>query len=250
MEWKWLRLAAVAENRDRFGNIFLPEKGLWMIKKERYQKMDIYLLRHGETDWNKKRLLQGHTDIPLNEKGRAQVDDTVRRLSALGVRMDAIVSSPLKRARETAEIASHRLEYPKEKIVVEELLIERGFGEGEGMSLDDMKTKYPQDDCPGMESKEELIRRAGQAFQKITDVFCDAERILLTAHGAVLFALLEAVSEEPIPYTGRAACITQGSIYRIRKTDDGISIAAYDGDTGGFTELDADGIGRSARIYL
>lgn len=212
--------------------------------------MDIYLLRHGETDWNKRRLLQGHTDIPLNEKGRAQVDDTVRKLSALGVRMDTIVSSPLKRARETAEIAARRLDYPKEKIVVEELLIERGFGEGEGMSLDDMKAKYPDSDCPGMESKEELIRRAGQAFQKITEDFCHAERILLAAHGAVLFALLEAVSAERIPYTGRAACITQGSIYRIRKADDRISFAAYDGETGGFMELDADGIGRTARIYL
>lgn len=212
--------------------------------------MDIYLLRHGETDWNKKRLLQGHTDIPLNEKGRAQVDDTVRKLCALDVRMDAIVSSPLKRARETAEIAADRLGYPKEKIAVEELLIERGFGEGEGMSLNDMKTKYPDSDCPGMESKEELIRRAGQAFQKITTVFCDAERILLTAHGAVVFALLEAVSGETIPYTGRAACITQGSIYRIRKGDNGISFAAYDEEAGGFAELDADGIGRSARIYL
>lgn len=212
--------------------------------------MDIYLLRHGETDWNKKRLLQGHTDIPLNEKGRAQVDDTVRKLSALGVRMDTIVSSPLKRACETAEIAARRLDYPKEKIVVEELLIERGFGEGEGMSLDDMKAKYPDSDCPGMESKEELIRRAGQAFQKITEDFCNAERILLAAHGAVLFALLEAVSAERIPYTGRAACITQGSIYRIRKADDRISFAAYDGETGGFMELDAGGIGRTARIYL
>ena len=200
--------------------------------------MDIYLLRHGETDWNKKRLLQGHTDIPLNEKGRAQVDDTVRRLCAAGVQMDAIISSPLKRARETAEIAALRLDYPKEKIVVEELLIERGFGEGEGMSLDDMKAKYPDSDCPGMESKEELIRRAGQAFRKITDIFCDAERILLTA------------SEETIPYTGKAACITQGSIYRIHKADDGISFAEYDEEAGGFTELDADGIGRSAKIYL
>lgn len=212
--------------------------------------MDIYLLRHGETDWNKKRLLQGHTDIPLNEKGRAQVDDTVRKLSVLGVRMDAIVASPLKRARETAEIAADRLDYPREKIVVEELLIERGFGEGEGMSLDDMKAKYPESDCPGMESKEELIRRAGRAFQKITDVFCDAERILLTAHGAVLFALLEAVCEEPIPYEGHAACITQGSIYRIRRENGGMSFAGYDEKTGGFVEMDAAGIGRSARIYL
>ena len=199
--------------------------------------MDIYLLRHGETDWNRKGLLQGHTDIPLNERGRAQVDDTVRSLSALGVRLDAIVSSPLKRARESAEI-------------VEEPLMERGFGEGEGMSLAEMKERYPDNDCPGMESREDLVRRAGQAFQKIISDFCDAERILLAAHGAVLFALLEAVSEEPIPYTGRAACIKQGSLYRIRKENGRISFAGYDEKTGGFVEMDAAGIGRSAKIYL
>ncbi len=212
--------------------------------------MDIYLLRHGETDWNKKRLLQGHTDIPLNEKGRAQVDDTVRILSALDVRMDVIVSSPLKRARETAEIAARRLNYPREKIAVEDLLIERGFGEGEGMSLDEMKAKYQGSDCPGMESREALVKRAGQAFQKITEDFCEAERILLTAHGAVLFALLEAVCEEPIPYEGHAACITQGSIYRICTENGRFSFAGYDEKTGGFVELDAAGLGRSARIYL
>ena len=136
--------------------------------------MDIYLLRHGETDWNKKQLLQGHTDIPLNERGRAQVEDTVRRLRALDMRMDAVVSSPLKRARETAEIAARILEYPQEKIVVEDLLIERGFGEGEGMLLEEMKAQYPDSDCPGMESKEALVRRSGQAFQKIASVFSDA----------------------------------------------------------------------------
>ena len=209
--------------------------------------MDIYLLRHGETDWNKKQLLQGHTDIPLNERGRAQVEDTVRRLRALDMRMDAVVSSPLKRARETAEIAARILEYPQEKIVVEDLLIERGFGEGEGMLLEEMKAQYPDSDCPGMESKEALVRRSGQAFQKIASVFSDAERILLTAHGAVL---LEAVSEETIPYTGRAACITQGSIYRIRRVDGRISFAAYEEEAGGFLELDAEGIGRLAKIYL
>lgn len=212
--------------------------------------MDIYLLRHGETDWNKKRLLQGHTDIPLNENGRVQVDDTVRKLAALGVRMDAIVSSPLKRARETAEIAAERLDYPKEKIVVENLLIERGFGEGEGMLLEEMKEKYPHGGCLGMESREDLVERAGRAFQKITDDYNGAERLLLTAHGAILFALLEAVCVEPIPYEGQAACITQGSIYRIRRENGRITFAGYDEEADGFKEMDAAGIGRSARIYL
>ncbi len=212
--------------------------------------MDIYLLRHGETDWNRKRLLQGHTDTLLNEKGKKQVEDTARKLADLGIRMDAVVTSPLRRARESAAIAARALGYPQERIVVEELLIERGFGEGEGKSLDEMKARYSDCDCRGMESKEELIARAGLALRKITEKFRDAERILLAAHGAILFALLEAASEEPIPYQGRSACLKQGSIYRIRHENGRNAFAAYEDETGTFAELDAAGIGRMAKIYL
>lgn len=212
--------------------------------------MDIYLLRHGETDWNKKRLLQGHTDTLLNEKGRQQVEDAARKLADLSLCMDVIVASPLQRARESAQIAARVLGYPQEKIVVEELLIERGFGEGEGMLLAKMKEKYPDRDCPGMESKEELIRRAGRALQTITERFSDAERILLAAHGAILFALLEAASEEPIPYQGRSACLKQGSIYRIRQKNGRNTFAVYEEETEAFVELDAAAIGRTAKIYL
>lgn len=212
--------------------------------------MDIYLLRHGETDWNKKKLLQGHTDTLLNEKGKKQVEDTVRKLADLGIRMDAIVTSPLRRARESAAITARVLGYPQERIVVEELLIERGFGEGEGMALDEMKARYSDCDCRGMESKEELIARAGLALQKITEMFRDAERILLAAHGAILFAMLEAASEEPIPYQGRSACLKQGSIYRIRHENGRNTFAAYEDETGTFAKLDAAGLGRTAKIYL
>lgn len=212
--------------------------------------MDIYLLRHGETDWNKKRLLQGHTDTLLNDKGRMQVEEAARKLANLGIRMDVIVSSPLKRARESAAIAARVLTYPPEKIVVENLLIERGFGEGEGMALEEMKARYPASDCPGMESKEELIRRAGLALHKITETFRDAECILLAAHGAILFALLEAASEEAIPYQGRAACLKQGGIYRIRQEDGKYTFAGYEEETKAFWELDAAGLGKIAKIYL
>lgn len=216
--------------------------------------MDIYLLRHGETDWNKKKRLQGHTNTALNEKGRRQVEDTARKLAALGIRMDAVVTSPLKRAKESAAIAARVLGFPQEKIVVEDLLIERCFGEGEGMTVDEFAAKYETDisapPCQGLESQRELIERSGRAFQKITDAFCDAGQILLAAHGAVLFALLEAVSEETIPCSGRAACITQGSIYRIRHENGKNRIAAYEDETKAFVELDAAAIGRTAKIYL
>lgn len=212
--------------------------------------MDIYLLRHGETDWNKKRLLQGHTDTLLNEKGRMQVEEAVRKLADLGIRMDVIVASPLKRARESAAIAAGVLGYPQEKIVVEQLLIERGFGEGEGMALDEMKAKYPDCDCPGMESRVELVKRAGMALRMITGRFQDAGQILLAAHGAILFALLEAASEEEIPYQGRAACLRQGSIYRIRQENGSYTFACYEEDAKAFAELDAAGLGKKAKVYL
>lgn len=212
--------------------------------------MDIYLLRHGETDWNKKKLLQGHTDTLLNEKGRLQVEETARKLAALNIRMDMIVASPLRRAKESAAIAARVLEYPQEKIAVENLLIERGFGEGEGMLLEELKAGFPDRDCSGMESKEELIRRAGLALQKITEIYKDAQRILLVSHGAFLFALLEAASREKIPYQGRAACLKQGSIYRISHENGNNVFAAYEDESGAFTELDAAGLGQSARIYL
>ncbi len=212
--------------------------------------MDIYLLRHGETDWNRTGRLQGHADTALNERGRAQVRETVEKLRDLGVRMDVIVSSPLKRARESAEIAAALLDYPKERIVVEALLIERSFGEAEGMTLAQGEEKYPGCQFPGMESQEDLVKRAGQAFQQITSVFENEERVLLVAHGAVLFALLDAVSTEPIRYGGRAACLSQGSIYRIHHENNADSFARYEEEAGTFLETDAAQLGRLAKVYL
>lgn len=212
--------------------------------------MDIYLLRHGETDWNKKRLLQGHTDTLLNEKGRQQVEETARKLADLNISMDAIVASPLKRAKESAQIAARVLGFPQEKIVVEDLLIERGFGDGEGMLLAEMQEKYPKQDCPGMESHEALVARAGLALQKITERFGDAQRILLAAHGAILFAVLEAASKEPIPYQGQSACLKQGSLYRICHENGQNTFAVYEEETGTFVEVDAAGLGKAAKVYL
>lgn len=212
--------------------------------------MDIYLLRHGETDWNKTGRLQGHADIPLNAHGRVQVNDTVRILRNMGVRLDAMFSSPLKRAQESAVIAAAQLDYPKDRIVVENLLIERDFGDGEGLTIKEGEIRYPGCNFPGIELHTDLVARAGRAFYKIVDSCMGAERILLVAHGAILFALLEAVSEEPISYNGQAACISQGSIYGIRYMDGGVRFAEYDERVNAFVETNAAKIGRAAKIYM
>ena len=78
----------------------------------------------------------------------------------------------------------------------------------------------------------------------------EAQRILLVAHGAVLFALLQAVAERPVPHGGRAAALTQGSIYRIRLENGRISFAGYEEKAGAFVEMDEAQLGRLAKIYM
>lgn len=212
--------------------------------------MNIYLLRHGETDWNKSGLLQGHTDIPLNENGRAQMRDAANVLAGAGVRLDMILSSPLSRARESAEIVADRLAYRRENIVVEEMLIERGFGAGEGLTAQERLRKYPDNNYPAMESQKDLVERARLAFEKIVTTYAAAENILLVAHGAILSAVLAAVTDEQTIYGGRAAAVTQGSIYRIRYADGMAGVAKYDGEKADFLEVDAETIGRSMKIYM
>ncbi len=90
--------------------------------------MNIFLLRHGETDFNRAGRLQGHMDIPLNQNGRTQVSHAAEILAGLNTGIDLIISSPLSRAYESAEIVAEKLAYKKENIVVEPMLIERSFG--------------------------------------------------------------------------------------------------------------------------
>ena len=72
--------------------------------------MKIYFVRHGETDWNKERKIQGQVDIPLNEFGRHLARETAKGLR--DVPFDVCFTSPLGRARETAEIILQRCSYP------------------------------------------------------------------------------------------------------------------------------------------
>ena len=87
------------------------------------------LIRHGQTDWNAQRRLQGSTDIPLNDVGRAQARDAVAVLSAY--EWDAIASSPLSRAAETADLIAAGLGLSDVRRVPE--LTERSFGPAEGL---------------------------------------------------------------------------------------------------------------------
>ena len=206
--------------------------------------MNIYLLRHGETDWNKEGRIQGHTDIYLNQHGRMQIAQRTERLAGICSDMDVILCSPLSRAMESAEIAAEQLHYPKDRIMVEPLLIERSFGEAEGLTVAEREQKYPNyhySDIgyvfPGMEPFEELMERAYGVFWKITDTYKDMENILVVSHGALLAAVITAVTDRRIAYFSDAISLDSGSLFRVRYIEQGIELAKYIVKESGFTDI-------------
>lgn len=102
----------------------------------------IYLVRHGETEFNRERRLQGHVDSPLTEKGLAQARAVGELLAGLtaGGRW-RLVSSPLGRAQRTAEIIAGRLGVGP--VEIEPRLIELSWGEWDGRLRDDLAAAYP-----------------------------------------------------------------------------------------------------------
>lgn len=199
--------------------------------------MNIYLVRHGETDWNREGRLQGHTDIPLNQNGRLQIQHAAEVLKNLCVGIDLMISSPLLRAYESAEIFAERLSYEKDNIVTEPLLIERCFGIGEGLTISERKEKYPDNIYPEMESYKNLIERAHSVFDKIVKSYGESNNILVVAHGAILYTILTAITDGQIAYGGEMVKFDQASIHLIKYMDGIIQIAKYNEDILTFTDI-------------
>lgn len=206
--------------------------------------MNIYLLRHGETDWNKEGRIQGHTDILLNGNGRKQIARTAAGLAGICANMDVILCSPLSRAKESAEIAAGQLNYPKDKIIVVPPLIERSFGEAEGLTAAEREKKYPNYHysdigyvLPGMESYEDLLERAQSVFRIITNTYKDKEDILAVSHGAILAAVITAVTDGKIAYFSDEIFLDSGSLFRVRYIEPKIELARYSVKESVFTDI-------------
>lgn len=140
------------------------------------------LVRHGQTDWNAQRRLQGSTDIPLNDVGRGQARDAVAVLSEY--QWDAIVSSPLSRAAETADLIAAGLELRPARRVPE--LTERSFGPAEGLQdgpeLDALRIPGG---FRGAESEDGAAHRGLTSLEALAEEFRGG-RVLVVAHGSLI----------------------------------------------------------------
>ncbi len=169
--------------------------------------MKLYIIRHGETPWNKELRLQGQTDIPLNEKGRAlaaKAADGMRNLP-----FDLAISSPLGRAMETAKIVLNGRNIP---FLTDARIQEIGFGVMEGKNI---RKDVSEEECPeyyrffhapdryepveGGERIQDLIARTGDFLNELsrkTEWY--GKSILISTHGAASRALLANVTNADI----------------------------------------------------
>lgn len=115
-----------------------------MISQKKSQ--NIYLFRHGETEWNAENRRQGQLDSPLTEKGRLQALHNAQRLKRQRTLQGdvTVFCSPLGRAKQTASIILKELKLPIESIYYDDRLMESGFGSWEGLSDNEIATKFPE----------------------------------------------------------------------------------------------------------
>lgn len=152
----------------------------------------ICLVRHGETDWNREGRLQGKTDIPLNSVGVLQAGQCRDYLA--NEQWDAVISSPLARAKQTALIINEKIQLPFSE---EKAFIERDYGDAEGLSIEERLSKFPDKKYPNQEDRSALIDRILLGLEEIVQEWPN-KRIILVAHGAVINAILSILSNGEI----------------------------------------------------
>ncbi len=171
------------------------------------RRVELFVFRHGETDWNKELRFQGHTDIPLNGSGIEQAEVLARKLRPFAPQV--ILSSDLVRARETARIANEGLGVP---VIVSEKLRECQLGEAEGVfqykiterfgpeSLDRWNSVAKEDlgfGFPGGETKAELLLRLRAYLENYIQNQSEFVRIAISTHGGCLRRLIHYSQKAP-----------------------------------------------------
>jgi probable phosphoglycerate mutase len=180
---------------------------------------EILMIRHGETEWNTAKRLQGHSDIPLNEKGIEQALALARALRE--EKLSAVFSSDLQRASKTAEeIAKwHRL-----PVHIDPAFRERSYGIFEGLSRDEIKTRYPESHAawyaadpdhvfpPGerpAESMRTFHHRAIDAISRIAEQY-NGQKIVLVAHFGIIESAYRVAHGMPLEVRTRVPVLNTG----------------------------------------
>ena len=192
-----------------------------------------FLVRHGETEWNRVGRAQGQADPPLNDAGQAQAVAVAVRLAT--VAFEAAYSSDLRRAAETAAPVMRGRDTP---IVYRHDLREKSFGQWEGITYEELQLRYPAmleelfDERPafappGGESDLELFARAAAAAAGIAERHAGTDgNILVVSHGGTLRAMMVSMLGLPVE-----------SMWRIRLSNAGLSVMTTFDEGGATVDL-------------
>lgn len=152
--------------------------------------MRIYLIRHGETDWNLQGRFQGREDIPLNRNGIEQAKRCGEALER--DRFQAVITSPLSRARHTGEIIADQIGV--RQLIVEEGITERDFSRVSGLTPEEREAFYASGEKNDMEPWEELSGRMLDCLKRYAMEFVDKD-IIMVSHGASINCVLSLLSD-------------------------------------------------------
>jgi len=155
--------------------------------------MEIYIMRHGETDLNKKKRLQGRADIPLNKKGKEQALQAGKEIQEKGLRFDRVFCSPLDRSLETAELVTG---LERGSFEIDDRLLEIDYGPYDELPIYKLNRKVisflmnpATVDAPeGIESVDDIYKRATSFFDELKEN--SEESVLIVTHGIAMRSML------------------------------------------------------------
>jgi 2,3-bisphosphoglycerate-dependent phosphoglycerate mutase len=162
----------------------------------------LVLVRHGQSEWNLKNLFTGWKDVDLTETGVAEARAAGRKLKAQGLSFDVAYTSALKRAQRTLDLMLEEMGQTGIPIIRDQALNERDYGDLVGLNKDDARKKWGEEQVhiwrrsydvppPGGESLKDTVARALPYFvQEILPRVLRGERVLISAHGNSLRALI------------------------------------------------------------
>ena len=178
----------------------------------------LYLIRHGETDWNAEGRLQGGKDIPLNDFGRVQAEEAGRKLRELAPDAEDLdyLCSPLSRTRETMEIARRAIGLHPPYYKLDERLREITFGTWEGLTWREVRKQDAARAKAREDHKWDYVPPQGESYvmllERVMPVFSGLRRdTVVVSHGGVMRAALAGFGLEP-PRRAESLDIWQGRI--------------------------------------
>ena len=164
------------------------------------KKTTVCLVRHGQTNWNHEKRIQGLTNNPLNETGFSQAHQIGVKLAtdSLMSSYDIIISSPLKRAVQTAEVIASHLNYTDE-ILTHQAFVERDFGVADGAHVDDYYEQVQANNVQDMERHEIIIERVMNGLNELVATYPN-QNIMVVCHSHVIKAAIIHVTNHQLDF--------------------------------------------------